>query len=57
MKQELFETVAGIREQGINLKDQHPLFKWSYPEMPEIEFQLLIKEKVQLDLPFSETVH
>lgn len=56
MKQTLLETVAGLKEQGINLKEEHPLYKWSYPEVPEIQFQLLIMETDQLNLPSGETI-
>lgn len=44
MKEQLIGEVARLREKGIDLVKDHPLFKWSYPEMPEIQFQLLIIE-------------
>lgn len=56
MKQTLLETVAGLKERGIDLKEEHPLYKWSYPEIPEIQFQLLIMETDQLNLPLGETL-
>lgn len=45
MKESLLHTVKMLREEkGINFKEQHPLFQWSYEEEPTLEFQLLIKE-------------
>lgn len=44
MKEQLLETVSGLMEDGIDLKENHPLFIWTYEELPNIEFQLLIKE-------------
>ena len=56
MKEHLLEVIAGLREQGMNLKEDHPLFKWSYSECPEIQFQLLILETEQLNIPFETTL-
>jgi hypothetical protein len=45
MKNELIEVVKGFKEKGINLTEDYPLFRWGFPELPNVEFQLLIMEK------------
>jgi len=42
MKENLLLTVDKLKEGGINISETPPLFKWSYPEEPAVEFQLLI---------------
>lgn len=44
MKKQLQTTVRELRERGFDLAKEHPLFKWSYPDDPTIEYQLLIVE-------------
>lgn len=44
MKAELIELVEGAKSGGVDFSTAPPaLFKWSYPEHPDVEFQLLIK--------------
>lgn len=45
MKAKLIATVEGLREQGVKFEDTPVLYKWSYEDLPEIEFSLLIKLK------------
>lgn len=52
MKTHLLNTVGQLKQAGINIEETPPLFKWSYPEEPTLEFQLLI---VTLDK--EEIVH
>lgn len=54
MKEKLLETVAYLRDDEINLEETPAIFKWSYPEEPHIEFQLLIKEIAQSNLVFED---
>ena len=61
MKAELVELVTKIKEGGGNFKLSPPLFKWSYEEHPEIEFQMLIvehekEEKSSIILPNKEII-
>lgn len=49
MKNQLITTVKEMKAKGVDFVKDHPLFKWSYPEMPEMEFQLLILEIKPLD--------
>jgi hypothetical protein len=57
MKKELTELVTQIKAAGGEFKLHPPLFKWSYDEHPEIEFQMLIKEKeLEADRPLIYTV-
>jgi hypothetical protein len=58
MKEELLNTVKELRSKEIQLNDTPALFRWSYPEEPEILFELLIsKTGEQLELPFGESMH
>lgn len=57
MKKQLLETVKDLRESEIDLLVTPALFTWSYDEEPWIEFQLLIKETDQANLPLEETEH
>lgn len=57
MKQRLLGTLDGLRETGIDLAETPALFTWSYEEEPWIEFQLLIKEVNQIQLPLEEPLH
>lgn len=57
MKKDLLLTVKKLREDGIDIKKTPPIFKWSYPEMPEILFQMLITEPDQIELPLETTIH
>ena len=45
MHAKLIETVEALREQGVKFEDTPILYKWSYTDLPEIEFSLLIKLK------------
>jgi hypothetical protein len=45
MKNKLLNTVFHLREEGINFELTPPLFDWTYPEEPELHFQLLISKK------------
>ncbi len=45
MHAKLIATVEGLREQGVKFEDTPVLYKWSYSDLPEIEFSLLIKLK------------
>lgn len=38
----LLETVAKLKEEGVDFAATPPLFNWSYPEQPDVLFQLLI---------------
>lgn len=44
MKEELLTLANKMKENGQDLVEQPVLFKWSYPEQMEFEFQLLVKE-------------
>jgi len=45
LKKDLQSLVEDIRTNSkINMKEQHPLFKWKYDDDPTIEFQLMIRE-------------
>jgi len=44
MKEQLQETVQELKKKGVDFTKDHPLFKWSYPDDPKIEYQLLIME-------------
>lgn len=57
MKEQLLNTVVRLREEGVNLGETPPLFKWSYPEEPNIQFQMLILEGNQMEIPFDEPLH
>ena len=57
MKKKLLGTVANLIEAGHDLEQEPVIFKWSYAEEPYIEFQLLIKETQQANLPDSEPLH
>lgn len=57
MKKQLLETVKDLRESEIDLGETPALFTWSYDEEPWIEFQLLIKEVDQANLPLIEELH
>ena len=52
MKEELLSLANKMKEEGQDLVGQPVLFKWTYPEQLEFEFQLLIKE-----VPDKEAVH
>lgn len=59
LKDQLLQLVKMLEEEEeMDLMEDHPLFKWGYPERPDIEFQLLIK---QLDhdeiIPINTTIH
>lgn len=59
LKDQLLELIDALEEEeGMDLNEEHPLFKWSYTERPDIQFQLLI---TQLDddeiVPINNTVH
>ena len=45
MHAKLIATVEGLREQGIDFEKTPIMYKWSYSDLPEIEFSLLIKLK------------
>lgn len=42
MKEELLNTIVKLREAGTNFDETPPLFRWTYPEEPEIMLQLMI---------------
>ena len=50
MHAKLIATVEGLREQGVKFEDTPVLYKWSYSDLPEIEFSLLIKLKEEENL-------
>lgn len=43
IKQKYIEFVKRVQETGHNLVEEPILFTWSWPEAPDIEFQLLIR--------------
>lgn len=45
MHAKLIATVEALREQGVKFEDTPVLYKWTYTDLPEIEFSLLIKLK------------
>ena len=64
VKNKYLSLVKDIREQGHDLVEQPILFRWVWPECPDVEFQLLIKgldaqgeEQLEFDFSESETVH
>jgi hypothetical protein len=59
LKEQLLELVDAFEnEDGMDLSEEHPLFRWGYPERPDIEFQLLIKKVDSVDMmPLSNTIH
>ena len=53
MKTGFTQLKENLLNQGIDLQETPALFKWSYKEEPEIEYQLLIKvisPNLELDL-------
>lgn len=59
LKEQLLELVEALEtEEEIDFSKEHPLFKWRYPERPDIQFQLLIKQVDSNDfMPISDTIH
>lgn len=58
MKERLLNILDNLRDDEVNLEETPVIFKWSYEEEPHIQFQLMIKETEQGNLPLgSETVH
>jgi hypothetical protein len=57
MKQKLLEIVENLKNDNINLEETPVVFRWSYPEDPYIQYQLLIKETQQSNLEYSPTIH
>lgn len=59
LKDQLLDLVDMLEtEEGMDLNEDFPLFKWSYPERPEIEFQLLIKQLDEYEIaPVNTTIH
>jgi len=59
MKENLLGTVGALREDEINLEETPVVFRWSYPEEPHIEFQLMITELLfaATEAEGSEVVH
>lgn len=45
VKEHLLNTVAKLKEQGVDFDETPPLFTWTYPEEPDIVFQLLITNR------------
>lgn len=45
MHAKLIATVEALRADGVKFEDTPVLYKWSYTDLPEIEFSLLIKLK------------
>ena len=43
MRAELIELVTQAKAGGVNFQEVPALFKWTYPEHPDILFQMLIK--------------
>lgn len=43
MKEQLTDLVNNMQKDGFDFKATPPVFKWNYEELPNIEFQLLIK--------------
>ena len=56
MKSKLQETVAKLKEEGFDFKEDMAVFTWSYPENPYIAYTLLIQETEQANLVFEEGV-
>ena len=44
MKEDLIQFIKMFKEKGVNFKETPPLFRWSYPEYPELLLELLITE-------------
>jgi hypothetical protein len=42
MKSKLLDTVSKLKDQGVDFAATPPLFTWTYPEEPEVLFELLI---------------
>lgn len=57
MQKKLMKALDDIREQEIDLKETPVLFRWTYPEEPWIEFELMIRELDQASLPLTEELH
>ena len=58
MKEKLLETLKGLQEEEIDLGETPALFKWSYPEEPYIEFQLLIRGlEAKAEFVVEEVLH
>lgn len=56
MQDQLLELVTALEEEeGMNLMEDYPLFKWSYDARPDIEFQLLIKQLDADEIPMTNT--
>lgn len=43
IKQKYLSLVEAMKKDGHSLVDEPVLFRWSWPEAPDIEFQLLIR--------------
>jgi hypothetical protein len=43
MRTELIELVTQAKAGGVNFQEVPALFKWTYPEHPDVLFQMLIK--------------
>lgn len=43
MKEEFLNTISELKKIKTDFTNRPPMFKWSYPEEPELEFSLLIK--------------
>ena len=44
MKKDLLQFIEMFKNQGVDFKNTPPLFRWSYPEHPELMIELLIVE-------------
>lgn len=42
MKEELLGTIASLKAAGTDFEKEPPLFRWTYPEEPDIMLQLMI---------------
>lgn len=56
MKEQLLTTVKEMKEDGHDFEEEPIIFKWSYPEEPFTEFQLLITETEQASFSFGDVV-
>ena len=58
MREQLLSLVESLEnEEGMNLNEDYPLFKWVYEQRPDIEFQLLIRQMDEDEIPIGATIH
>lgn len=59
IKEQLISLVESLEEEdGMDLSEVHPLFKWTYKDWrPHIQFQLMIVELDEADEMKEEVIH